>query len=133
MSCAGTEGDEIELESDVSETQEKTSTLDTVVENTVNTSEPGIYQEYHQNGQLKIEGLNNIYRNREGLWVSYYDDGTKWSENFYSNGIKSGHSVTFFPSGNVRYVGEYRNDERFGTWKFYDEQGNLTNEEKFTQ
>ncbi|UKN00901.1 hypothetical protein K6119_14290 [Paracrocinitomix mangrovi] len=90
-----------------------------------------VYQEFHPNGQLSIEGKLNENGNREGLWVSYYDNGTKWSESYYSDGIKEGHSLTFFPNGKVRYVGEYKADKKTGLWKFYDEEGNLSKEENF--
>lgn len=130
LSCNGSEEQSIEIESDSNVVVNEEVETDTVSEK-VNTKAPGKYEEFHPNGQLKIEGLNNMYGNREGLWVAYYEDGTKWSETYYSNGIKSGHSVTFFPSGTIRYVGEYKNDERVGTWKFYDETGKLTSEEKF--
>ena len=133
ISCGGTEDENIVLDTEVEQVEKQVEELDTTIENTVNLKEPGIYQEYHPNGQLKIEGLNNMYGNREGIWISFYEDGTKWSETFYSDGIKSGHSVTFFPNGSVRYVGEYQNDERIGTWKFYDDQGNLSNEENFSK
>ena len=92
---------------------------------------PGDYEEYYPNGALKIKGKNNSEGNREGLWISYYDNGIKWSESYYDNGIKNGHSLTFFPNGGIRYVGEYDNDVKIGTWKFYDETGELVNEEEF--
>lgn len=133
FSCSGSSNEHIELDSEVGEVEVQEEKQDSVIENKIVLNEPGIYEEFHENGQLKIEGLNNMYGNREGLWVAYYEDGTKWSENFYTDGIKSGHSVTFFPNGNVRYVGEYKNDERVGTWKFYDLEGNLTNEENFSK
>lgn len=133
VSCSGAEEDNLDLESEIEDYQENVTTPDTAVTPAENINQPGNYQEFHPNGALKIEGLNNMYGNREGLWAAFYEDGTKWSENFYSNGVKSGHSITFFPNGNVRYVGEYRNDERIGVWKFYDEEGNITGEENFSK
>lgn len=92
---------------------------------------PDNYKEYHPNGELSIEGKLNENGNRQGLWISYYDTGVKWSESYYTDGKRDGHSLTFYPNGQVRYVGEYSDDERIGNWKFYDEEGNLTNEENF--
>ena len=92
---------------------------------------PGQYYEYHDNGALKIEGIQNDKGNREGLWISYYENGIKWSESYYIDGIKNGHSLTFYPNGQVRYIGVYKNDKQNGTWKYYDEEGNLTKEENY--
>jgi antitoxin component YwqK of YwqJK toxin-antitoxin module len=39
--------------------------------------------------------------------------------------------VTFFPNGKIRYVGEYKDDEKSGNWKFYDEAGLLISEENY--
>lgn len=95
------------------------------------TYEKADYQEFYESGQLKIEGNYDQNEQRHGLWVSYYDNGQKWSESSYKNGLKHGHSITFFPNGNVRYVGEYKEDEKSGTWTFYNEEGEVTQEETY--
>lgn len=87
------------------------------------------YTEYYENGAVKIIGNYDDDGERNGLWISYYDNGIKWSESYYLHGLKSGHSITFFPNGKVRYVGEYQEDKMIGTWTFYDEEGNLVKEE----
>jgi antitoxin component YwqK of YwqJK toxin-antitoxin module len=109
------------------------STDKTEVEVTQNPvqNEPGLFQEFYPNGALKMEGKNDENGLRNGLWIAYYENGKKWSESYYVKGKKSGHSLSFYPNGNVRYVGEYLNDEKIGTWKFYDENGDLSNEETF--
>ena len=88
--------------------------------------EPGTYKEFHEDGSLKIEGRLNKDSERTGLWISYYPDSTKWSESYYVKGKRDGHSVTFYETGGIRYVGEYRNDKQVGEWKFYDEKGEET-------
>jgi len=107
------------------------SDIEAVEEVIADPNAPGDFEEYYPNGALKMKGKNNSNGEREGLWISYYDNGIKWSESYYDNGIKNGHSLTFFPNGGIRYVGEYKNDVKIGTWKFYDEAGELLNEEVF--
>lgn len=92
---------------------------------------PGEYFEYHANGEIKIRGFYNDNLTREGLWLSYYENGIKWSEAYYSDGKRDGHNVTFYPSGKIRFVGEYKDDEKTGKWTFYDEEGNVTKIENF--
>lgn len=84
------------------------------------------YTELHENGAVKIEGMNDGNGLRTGIWTSYYPDGTKWSESHYIKGMKEGHSVTFYENGQKRYIGEYKNDKQVGEWIFYDEEGNET-------
>lgn len=91
------------------------------------------YQEFYDNGNLKIEGDFDENEARHGLWNAYYENGLKWSESFYAHGQKSGHSITFYPNGKVRYVGEYKNDVKIGHWQFYDEEGTLISEENYSE
>ncbi|MCB9224667.1 MAG: hypothetical protein R2780_00080 [Crocinitomicaceae bacterium] len=115
----------VEIETSIDESEiVKPEIVDTI-------SKPGETVEYHPNGAVKIRGKLNEMGQREGLWISYYDNGVKWSESYYVNGILDGHSLTFFPNGKVRYVGEYKNGEKSGTWKFYDELGEFVKEENF--
>jgi antitoxin component YwqK of YwqJK toxin-antitoxin module len=118
LSCA-------DVKDDVSVTSETNGdeVLDEVIEEST-ISSPKEYKEYHENGQLKIEGINNADGLRTGIWTSYYPDGKKWSESHYILGLKEGHSVTFYENGNIRYIGEYKNDKQTGEWTFYDEEGN---------
>jgi len=93
--------------------------------------QPGEYLEYYEGGQIKIKGYHNQSLQREGLWISYYESGSKWSESYYIDGKKDGHTVTFFPNGGIRYVGEYDKDEKVGKWTFYDEAGAVSHEEEY--
>ncbi len=89
------------------------------------------YEEFYPSGALKIEGDFDEKKQRNGLWVSYYENGIKWSESFYVHGLKEGHSVTFHPNGKVRYIGEYKDDKQTGNWRFFDESGELVREENY--
>lgn len=108
----------------------ETETFEIPTEIPVATSDKD-YQEFHETGELKIEGNYDDNQERHGLWVSYYETGIKWSESNYNHGNKHGHSITFYPTGRIRYVGEYSNDEQVGHWTFYDEDGNVVKEEDY--
>jgi antitoxin component YwqK of YwqJK toxin-antitoxin module len=83
-----------------------------------------MHREYHENGQLKLEGPM-VDGKRHGLWKSWYENGLKWSETTFSHGVKSGPTITYYENGMMRYNGEYLNDERVGLWNFYNEDGIL--------
>jgi len=85
---------------------------------------------YYENKQVMITGE---FKNgkREGHWASFYQDGTKWSEANYVNGLRDGRNVTYFENGKIRYEGTFRQDNRAGMWRFYDETGKLLQEVQY--
>ncbi|MCG8575644.1 MAG: hypothetical protein MI810_12225 [Flavobacteriales bacterium] len=117
------EADSTENTEEITQNENQNATLEVVP--------GGDHREYHPNGELKIEGQYDDNGLRTGLWISYYDTGIKWSESYYVAGKKDGHNLSFFPNGKVRYLGEYNDDQKIGEWKFYDEEGNLTQTENF--
>lgn len=129
VSCGG-ETDNDDLETKIPENQTSDSSSTSIKEQLV-IHPGGDHREYHPNGQIKIEGQYDMNKQRTGLWISYYDNGIKWSESFYVDGKKEGHSITFFPNGSPRYVGEYKDDKQTGLWTFYDEEGNVIKEEEY--
>ena len=90
------------------------------------------YREIYDNGQVKMDGwmMND---KRVGLWIAYYENGVRWSENEYRDGFKEGKSVSYYPNGIMRYRGHYIEDMKAGTWKFYDENGKVVKEEDFNK
>ena len=96
------------------------------------TIEPGgKHLEHYGDGKLKIEGQYDMEGKRTGLWISWYETGLKWSESYYIKGKRNGHSLTFYPNGKIRYIGEYKDDVQTGRWTFYDDEGNVTKEENY--
>lgn len=81
--------------------------------------------EYHQNGQVKMEGH---YKNgeRNGSWTSYYKNGNVWSKATYKNGKANGVKKVFYENGDIYYQGRLENGERTGKWTFYDKEGKTT-------
>ncbi len=76
----------------------------------------------YKNGVIKMKGLMKDGK-REGLWKSWYEDGTPWSQTTFSAGIKNGATTTWFPNGKKRYEGFFLNDIESGKWKYWDENG----------
>jgi antitoxin component YwqK of YwqJK toxin-antitoxin module len=101
---------------------------------------------YYENGQLKQEGYFRDSVIKYGKWVSYEEDGTLFSENYYNikngnlidtrildNGIlisiekddlkpKNGfHIEDYKYSKDSLYEGNYKNGLKVGKWKCYKE------------
>lgn len=92
----------------------------------------GMNEIKYPSGQLKMKG-EMLQGKRNGLWVSYYENGLKWSEDTYNLGARDGKCVSFYENGQVRYIGYYTNNIKSGKWDFYDEQGSLTKSENFSE
>ena len=76
-----------------------------------------------------IEKQFNAKGQPEGVWVSWYDNGTKNSQGPYENGQWQGLYRVWYPNGTLHYTGEYDKGVRVGVWKFYDSTGTLIRKE----
>lgn len=109
---------------------------------------------YHDNGRKAIQGC--FRRGAPtGTWKTWFADGKRESEcefttrsrpALYADGkpqkplpmplfpgsrlapksVRSGPSRVWWPNGNLRLEGEYRDDRRHGHWTLYDRSGNKT-------
>jgi len=86
-------------------------------------------EELYEEGQIKIKGAYNEKHQRQGVWKSFYVDGTEWSVGEYDNGVENGEKKVWYPNGKLRYQGDIKNGKPVGTWTFWDEQGIKTEKE----
>jgi antitoxin component YwqK of YwqJK toxin-antitoxin module len=98
------------------------STNFTIVSQQDTTTQEGESITKYKNGKVKMQGMMKAGK-RNGLWKSFYEDGTAWSETTFEAGIKNGKTITWFPNGKKRYEGFYTNDNESGNWTYWDEQG----------
>lgn len=82
---------------------------------------------FYPDGQLRMQGE---YKEgaKHGKWISYYNNGNKWSIGYYKEGINDGKTITWHENGQKYYEGSYRDGERAGIWKFWDENGEFIKE-----
>ena len=82
---------------------------------------------YYPNRKLKMDGT---YKNnqRDGQWIYWYENGSKWSEGFFREGKNDGKRLTYFENGKVRYEAYYKDGIRVGKWRFFDNNGKLLQE-----
>lgn len=83
---------------------------------------------YYANGQKRVEGEYNKEGKKHGDWTYWYDNGNKWSEGSFNEGLNDGKRTTWHENGQKHYTGEYDKGKRIGIWRFYDEDGNMTKE-----
>jgi len=93
---------------------------------------PNMYREFYPGKkQIKVTGPLDKDGNRHGAWESYFENGIKNSATYYINGVREGHSIVYHPNGAVYYYGEYKNDQKSGLWKTFNEKGELISEDVF--
>jgi antitoxin component YwqK of YwqJK toxin-antitoxin module len=102
------------------------STNFTIISKQDTTTQDGQSIVRYKNGAVKMQGMMKGGK-REGLWKSFYEDGTQWSESIFIDGIKFGKTSTWYENGNKRYEGFYTNDKESGKWTYWDEAGKLVN------
>jgi antitoxin component YwqK of YwqJK toxin-antitoxin module len=81
------------------------------------------FEELYEDGQIKIKGNYDKDHQRNGLWESFYIDGTKWSIGEYNYGVESGEKKVWYPNGKMRYRGEIKDGKPVGKWSFWDKEG----------
>lgn len=79
---------------------------------------------YYESGQIYMQGGLKDSK-REGAWISFHPDGRTQSTGTYVNGLREGYGVAYYDNGNMLYEGYYHEGREAGTWKFYDETGEL--------
>lgn len=96
--------------------------------------ENGKYTEWYEgHKQVKITGRKNKDGERVGIWKYFSELGVELSIVVYNNGKKDGHTIVKYPNGTVHYSGEYLNDEPIGVWKFYNEEGQLSETKDYSK
>jgi len=74
----------------------------------------------------KIQEGNYVDGKREGLWKSYYSDGSLKSEITYRHGEKYGKAKTYFENGNTAEEGVWLIDKWVNKYKAYYRNGKLS-------
>lgn len=83
----------------------------------------GLWQDFHQNGQLKSEG-NYIEGLKEGLHKEWGNNGILLLEGFYSKDKANGLMKWYHEKGHLAGEGNMIDDIRIGSWKICDIQEN---------
>jgi uncharacterized protein len=103
----------------------------------------GIHKEYsregvitaakiYKEGNLLGEGLIDEAGNQHGLWTEYHSSGQVKGKGNYTNAIRTGEWVFYFPNGKIEQKGKYDTRGRpEGLWQWYYDNGTLLREENY--
>ena len=76
----------------------------------------GQYQGSFQNG------------NKQGAWLSYYQNGQLEYKGNFKKGKKEGAWVWYWSNGQLSSEGNYEDDKQFGFWNDYNKDGTVNKE-----
>jgi antitoxin component YwqK of YwqJK toxin-antitoxin module len=107
----------------------------------------GIYKEWYENGQLSESGTYISNYKRDGEWLEFYEDGSKKMEADFVDGIKQIHNFWnekgdhLLKNGTGTYISTrfslsefyYKNYQRHGVQKTYNEDGVMTVYQEFEE
>lgn len=97
------------------------------------TGEKTLFKEtlYFKDNQKFLEGTYNESTERDGIWISWFENGKKNSQGTYVNGKEEGKYTVWHLNGKIHYVGHYKSGKKTGKWKFYNESGKLIKENNY--
>jgi TonB family protein len=115
----------------------------------------GYYKYYYANSYPSSIG-RMVHNKREGVCVSYYYNGMMADSGTYHNGIPSGSHlmwhrngytsdsiahvndsmdvhIGWFDDGSIEFAGYQLLEKKYGKWKYYHRNGNISSEELYKQ
>lgn len=90
------------------------------------------YTEYFTNGKVYAKRLFKVTNNVEyidGEDITYFSDGTIKIYKKWKDAIPEGRAYTKFDNGNLEHEEFYENKLKTGTWKYYNQKGELIKEQ----
>ena len=68
---------------------------------------------------------------KDGAWVSYYNNGKLWAKENYKDGISDGNLEEYSFGGQLRLKGNHINGKREGLWEWFNENGSYFKTETY--
>jgi len=78
---------------------------------------------YHDNRQVKSEGMKLNNGERVGKWVYFYKNGNTLKTESYYKGKLNGFFYSYHQNGKKSVMGEYKNGVKVGNWFVNNEEG----------
>ena len=72
-------------------------------------------------------GIFNIFKKKtkDGECIWYYENGKKFKQENYKDGILHGETIGYHQNGEIGKVGEHKNGKKDGDFIYYNEDGSL--------
>lgn len=107
-----------------------------------NGTKDGVHRSYNEDGNvissqryelgiLLSEGILDAEGREQGPWVYFYPTGEKKAEGAYKDGKKIDQWKYYHRNGKMEQTGRYQNDLPVGLWNWYFDDGSLRREEEY--
>ena len=73
---------------------------------------------------LKAEGRSDA-KGRQGLWIFRLPGGELWKEVNYSEGLRHGEAISYYPGGTKKLQAHFRHGRPRGEWTIFDPAGKV--------
>jgi|GEM_PF-3554628 len=79
--------------------------------------------------KIETQNLNTIEKpqGRNGKYITYYDNGNKWVELFFVNGLREGTQYSWHKNGKIKSELNYANGKKNGSQKWWKKDGKILN------
>ena len=92
-----------------------------------------VFTEHYPGGdRIKLKGLLDEKKQRQGVWDYYAENGVHLSMMEYRDGLKHGVFFQRYKTGVIKRTGNYKSDKQVGEWVEYNESGIRSEIKKFT-
>jgi uncharacterized membrane protein YphA (DoxX/SURF4 family) len=76
----------------------------------------------YPDGATSLDGYDDAYGVKQGLWTSWYNNGQQEGRGLYSDGKKQGHWIFYHRNGKKQSEGDFDRDVQVGPWTtWYDD------------
>ena len=82
------------------------------------------YQEFHENGQIAVDGFFEYPYEADRDWTFYYDNGVIEAEGEVDEGFKNGVWLYYYPDGMLKSCGMY-DSRKYGVWTYFYPNGHI--------
>lgn len=97
------------------------------------TGAPAKIVRFYINGEKQDETYYNEKGQKEGKYSFWFDNGEKMIEANYVQDVFHGEYVLRNLEGNLQLEAQYDMGSPVGTWKYYDREGALQNQQNFSK
>jgi len=92
----------------------------------------GVYVEYYEDGQKKVEEHLKLGK-RDGLLTRWYENGQRHYVFNVNNGLNDGLMTAWWRNGQKKEEVTWKGGRRTGLWTFWDDEGQKASEENISE
>lgn len=85
----------------------------------------GPFKKFYESGKLSLEGTFDDDSVRHGPYKEYFENGVVKAEGQYDRGLRNGHIITRYDTGEKESESYYEKGKSVGLWRRFDKAGNV--------